>query len=107
MNFPSRGLRESATTIRYVGCFFRPVRRRRILTAIGTPLQGSNTAPGSSRTNQPTSRTRTCQVIGLRSQGYCDLRPETCDLESFHLIPNMFGLNFPPPPGAEAAFFII
>src|SRR5690242_15065915 len=34
MNFPSRGLRESATTIRNIGDFLRPVRRRRIRTAM-------------------------------------------------------------------------
>ena len=32
--------RESATTIRYMGCFLRPVRRRRILTAIDIPHSG-------------------------------------------------------------------
>src|SRR5256885_1786293 len=34
MNLPSRGLLESATTMRYMGAFLRPTRRRRILTAI-------------------------------------------------------------------------
>ena len=34
MNFPSRGLRLSATTIRYTGVFFAPTRFNRILTAI-------------------------------------------------------------------------
>ena len=33
MNRPSRGLRASATTTRYVGCFFLPTRIKRILTA--------------------------------------------------------------------------
>ena len=33
MNLPSRGLLESATMMRYMGDFFRPTRRRRILTA--------------------------------------------------------------------------
>ena len=32
MKRPSRGLVESATTMRYVGVFFRPVRRRRMRT---------------------------------------------------------------------------
>ena len=32
MNRPSRGARASATTKRYVGCFFAPMRRSRILT---------------------------------------------------------------------------
>jgi hypothetical protein len=32
MNRPSRGLRSSATTTRYDGCFFLPTRIRRILT---------------------------------------------------------------------------
>src|SRR5262245_10275732 len=32
MNRPSRGLCESATTTRYVGCFFLPTRIKRILT---------------------------------------------------------------------------
>src|SRR5688500_5044193 len=35
MNLPSRGLFESATTMRYTGAFLRPMRRRRIRTAIG------------------------------------------------------------------------
>src|SRR5688500_4203502 len=35
MNLPSRGLLESATTMRYTGAFLRPMRRRRIRTAIG------------------------------------------------------------------------
>src|SRR5690242_812058 len=38
MNLPSRALRESATTLRYVGCFLRPVRRRRILTISNSSL---------------------------------------------------------------------
>ena len=33
MNRPSRGERPSATTTRYVGCFFFPTRMRRIFTA--------------------------------------------------------------------------
>src|SRR4051794_22060001 len=40
MNLPSRGLRESAMTMRYVGCFLRPVRRRRILTDISKSSLG-------------------------------------------------------------------
>src|SRR5687767_15714647 len=39
MNRPSRGLCESATTMRYVGVFFRPVRRRRMRT-MGVPESG-------------------------------------------------------------------
>src|SRR6187399_2512647 len=38
MKRPSRGAVESATTIRYIGVFFRPSRRRRIRTAISTSL---------------------------------------------------------------------
>src|SRR3972149_2324109 len=34
---PSRGARESATTTRYDGSFFLPVRVRRIVTAISSP----------------------------------------------------------------------
>src|SRR5439155_23104005 len=34
MNFPSRGLRLSATTMRNTGLFFAPIRFMRILTAI-------------------------------------------------------------------------
>src|SRR5438874_1391771 len=34
MNLPSRGLRESVTTIRNMGAFLRPVRRRRMRTAM-------------------------------------------------------------------------
>ena len=37
MNFPSRGLCESATTIRYAGDFFRPTRRSLILTICNAP----------------------------------------------------------------------
>src|SRR2546428_6252512 len=41
MNRPSRGLRPSATTIRYTGTFFVPTRRNRILTGtVVTPLPG-------------------------------------------------------------------
>src|SRR5215218_3387685 len=35
MNRPSRGLVPSATTIRKLGAFLRPVRRRRMRTAMG------------------------------------------------------------------------
>src|SRR4029079_17918095 len=108
MNFPSRGLRESAMTIRYDGCFFRPVRRRRILTANGeSSIRVAETtrapralinrlaAPGLSRS----------QVPGLRSQVQqrlrrFHLRPGTRDPRPkvSHRIPNILGLNFPPPP---------
>src|SRR5678815_5932043 len=47
MNFPSRGLRESAMTIRYVGCFLRPVRRKRILTdTLYSPCRGDGYCSG-------------------------------------------------------------
>src|SRR6185312_15152998 len=56
MKRPSRGLRESVTTMRYTGCFFRPTRRRRILTAMVpcsfetsvTPLHRAHRASGRS-----------------------------------------------------------
>src|ERR1043165_2383500 len=52
MNLPSRGLRESATTMRYVGCFLRPVRRRRMRTAMVVLLLGFRAALGSSRAGE-------------------------------------------------------
>src|SRR5207253_421469 len=42
---PSRGDRASATTTRYVGCFFLPIRMRRIFTT-GIPLYSKTTGEG-------------------------------------------------------------
>src|SRR5918996_1113916 len=48
MKRPSRGLRESATTTRYWGAFFMPMRIRRILTAMSgsAPVWGWPARPG-------------------------------------------------------------
>src|SRR5207237_3780142 len=43
---PSRGDRASATTTRYVGCFFLPIRIRRILTTALPPLLSMTTGEG-------------------------------------------------------------
>jgi hypothetical protein len=50
MNFPSRGLRQSATTMRKTGVFFVPIRFKRILTAIIFCKSEQNSLPA--RTSQ-------------------------------------------------------
>src|SRR5215471_5154020 len=76
MKRPSRGLRPSATTTRYVGCFFLPTRIRRILTANEkTPTRGTASDSRSRRReagNAPRGqprRFRTLRTLALRALG--------------------------------------
>src|SRR3982750_3972222 len=108
MNLPSRGLLESATTMRYMGAFLRPTRRRRILTAMISP-EVFRAALGSSRHRQircaprgPTELPKLVAGSALQVLGG--------ERERQRRPPNMPGgiIHLPPPgPPPPAAFFII
>src|SRR6059058_2886460 len=64
MNAPSRGVRASAITTRYLGCFFAPMRRSRILST--GPIIGETSNRLAER-----PRERTESTIGGRAEDVC------------------------------------
>src|SRR5690349_1348286 len=89
MKRPSRGDRPSATTTRYVGCFFLPTRMRRIFTATeGVPsrlgVRGAMQGTPQSAKGQATRPVTGPASAGLRDTDPMDpqdLGPLTYDVD--------------------------